>query len=100
MLKGTNGKQTKAFREQVMATVTSLQGSSGGRKSRYYVASNCLSSKESHMLEGGTLILLTQFSDECRKRAAGQAGLSTNALHGIVLGLAACVLSVPYDMPR
>jgi len=67
MLKGTNGKQTKAFREQVMATVTSLQGSSGGRKSR--------------------------------KRAAGQAGLSTNALHGIVLGLAACVLSVPYDMP-
>lgn len=52
------------------------------------------------MLEGGTLTLLTQFSDECRKRAAGQAGLSTNALHGIVLGLAACVLSVPYDMPR
>lgn len=36
----------------------------------------------------------------CRKRAAGEAGLGTNALHGIVLGLAACVLSVPYDMPR
>lgn len=54
----------------------------------------------SHILEGGTLTLLTELSGECRKRAAGQAGLTTNALHGIVLGLAACVLSVPYDMPR
>lgn len=36
----------------------------------------------------------------CRKRAAGEAGLGTNALHGIVLGIAACILSVPYDMPR
>lgn len=36
----------------------------------------------------------------CRKRTAGEAGLSTNAFHGVVLGLAACVLSVPYDMPR
>jgi proteasome activator subunit 4 len=67
MLKGTDSEQAKAFREQVIRTVTTLQGSLGGRKNR--------------------------------KRAVAETGLSTNAFHGIVLGLAACVLSVPYDMP-
>lgn len=34
MLKGTDNEQAKAFREQVTRTVTSLQGSIGGRKNR------------------------------------------------------------------
>nr|PNR33085.1 hypothetical protein PHYPA_025028 [Physcomitrium patens] len=67
MLKGTDSKQAKAFREQVTSTVSSLQGSPGGKKPR--------------------------------KRGVGETGLSINALHRIVLGLAACILSVPYDMP-
>lgn len=36
----------------------------------------------------------------CRKKGAVGNGLSTASVHGIVLGLAACVLSMPYDMPR
>jgi len=67
MLKGTDSEQARAFREQVIRTVTTLQGSLGGKKNR--------------------------------KRAVAETGLSTNAFHGIILGLAACVLSVPYDMP-
>jgi proteasome activator subunit 4 len=34
-----------------------------------------------------------------RKKGAVGNGLSTASVHGIVLGLAACVLSMPYDMP-
>lgn len=52
-----------------------------------------------HQLEVA-ITLLNSAKSRRRGKATLDSTLSPLAVHGIVLGLSACVLSVPYDMPR
>lgn len=91
LMKGEDGELSKNFRERAYNEATKLQKR---RKQRsFFIDFTKFQSFIPSKQDSSSCFLLYFFR-------SSSSGPSIASVHGCVLALVACVLSVPYDMPR